>query len=373
MEKKAVKFLADLSESFGPVGFERETARLVKRYASPFSDSVTTDKLGSVIFRRTGKAKAPRVLLAAHMDEVGFMVTSVDDSGFLRFVTLGGWFEQVLLGQRVKVRIKDGKTIPGVIASRPPHLMSPEKRKDVVKVEQMFIDVGCSNKEEAESLGIRIGVPVIPDSAFSTLQKDVYEDGKKKGKDTLVIGKGFDDRIGVVVACEVMRMLKTKKVGHPNTVVVAATTQEEVGLRGARTVANVVQPDVAIVLEVDISGDVPGIEKHEAPSRMGKGPSVLAYDKSMIPNEGLLDLVIETADKEKIPYQLAAVQVGGTDGGQIHLSNGGCPTVVVGVPTRHIHSHVGLASLTDMARCVNLVVEIVRRLDAKTVASFTKL
>ncbi len=373
MEKKAVKFLADLSESFGPVGFERETARLVKRYVGTFSDSVMVDKLGSVIFSKTGRSKSPKVLLAAHMDEVGFMITSVDDSGFLRFATLGGWFEQTLLGQRVKVRVKGGKTVLGVIASRPVHLMSPEKRREVVKVEQMFIDVGCSNKEEAEALGIRIGSPVMPDSSFSTLQKDIYEDGKKKGKDTLVMGKGFDDRIGVVVACEVLRTLGIKKVKHPNTVVGAATTQEEVGLRGARTVANVVQPDVAIILEVDISGDVPGIERHEAPARMGKGPSILTYDRSMIPNEDLLDLVIETADNKKIPYQLAAIQAGGTDGGPIHMANKGCPTVVVGVPTRHIHSHVGVASLTDMDRCVELVVEVVRRLDAKTVASFTKI
>lgn len=373
MDTKALNLLGELSESFGPAGFERETARLVKKYVGRFTGKVTADKLGSVIFEKKGKSDSPRVLLAGHMDEVGFLITYVDDSGFLRFTTLGGWSDQVLLGQRVKVRIKEGKTAPGIIAARPPHLTPPEKRKELITVGNMFIDVGCSNKEEVDAMGITVGAPVIPDSAFSTQRKAVYEKGKQKGKDTLVIGKGFDDRIGVVVVAEVVRTLKVKNIRHPNTVIGAATTQEEVGLRGARTVAHVVAPDVAIVLEVDIAGDVPGIEKHEAPARMGSGPAILAYDRSMIPNEGLLELVVDTAKKKKIPYQMSAVPCGGTDGGQIHISNGGCPTVVIGVPTRHIHSHVGVASTKDIDHCVNLVVEVVKRLDAKTVASFTAL
>ncbi len=373
MDAKTMKFMSQVSECFGPVGFERDAARIVKKYASPFADEVLTDKLGSVIFRKKGVSAEPKILLAGHMDEVGFLVTFVEESGYLKFTTLGGWFDQVLLGQRVLVRSEKGRLVPGVIAAKPPHLLPPEARREVVRAENMFIDVGCSNKHEAESLGIRTGCPVVPDSSFSTQEKQVYKDGKKKGRDTLLVGKGFDDRIGVLIACETIRKLKAKKTRHPNTVYAAATTQEEVGLRGARTVANVVEPDAAIVLETDIAGDVPGIERHEAPARMGEGPSVLTYDRSMIPNEGLLNLVIDTAKKKKIPYQLAAVKAGGTDGGQIHLSNKGCPTVVIGVPTRHIHSHVGLASATDIDRCIDLTVEVVKRLDARMVTSFTRI
>lgn len=373
MDAKALRFLRDLSESFGPTGFEREVARIVQKYVTSFAGKVTADKLGSVIFTKKGKSDGPRVLLAGHMDEVGFIITSIDDSGFFRFAALGGWYDQMLLGQRVRVRAKNGKTVPGVIAGKPPHLLPPEKRKEVVQMENMFIDVGCSNKDEAEALGIRLGAPVVPDSAFSTQKKNIYKKGKKKGRDTLVIGKGFDDRIGVLVACEVMRSLATKNTRHPNTVIGAATTQEEVGLRGARTVSYVVEPDVAIVLEVDIAGDVPGIEKHEAPARLGDGPSIIAYDRSMIPNEELLNLVVDTAEKKKIPYQVSAVPSGGTDGGAIHLGRAGCPTIVIGVPTRHIHSHVGVASVSDIDRCISLVTEVVKRLDAKKVASLTKL
>ncbi|UCC33665.1 MAG: M42 family metallopeptidase [Candidatus Bathyarchaeota archaeon] len=359
VDEKGIRLLRELSESFGPAGFERETARIVKKNVQSYAEEISQDKLGSVIFKHQGSAQRPRVLIAGHIDEVGFVISGIDEkTGFLTFNPLGGWWDQVLLTQRVVIRTRKGD-IPGVIAAKPPHLIPDEERKKPVEKQNMFIDVGVSGRKEAEKMGIRIGDPVIPWSPFS-----IIRDGK------VAMGKGFDDRIGAFVAMQVVRRLKEEQISHPNTVFGAATVQEEVGLRGATTVAHVVDPDVAIVLEVDIAGDVPGIKPYEAPAKMGKGPSILTFDSSMIPNQPLKDFVIKTAEKVGIPYQLSQVSRGGTDAGRIHLSRAGCPSIVISVPTRHIHSHVGLLSLEDTENAIILTLELVKRLDGKTVESF---
>jgi putative aminopeptidase FrvX len=372
LDDKSLAFLEKLCNSFGPAGFEKEPARIVKDYVSRYSDDVYTDRLGSVLFAKKGKSEKPVVLLPGHIDEVGFIVSSINKLGYLTFNPLGGWFDQVLLGQRVTIRTAKGD-ISGIIAAKPPHLLPSEERSKVVSKEKMFIDIGASNEEEAKEMGVRIGNPVMPDSSFSTLKKKVFRDGKRKGSDVIAIGKAFDDRIGTFIAAEVVRTLKEKRIAHPNTVVGAATTQEEVGLRGARTTAYVVKPDVCLTLEVDIAGDVPGIEANEAPARMGLGPSITTYDSSMIPNQELLEFVLETADKAKIPNQLSQIARGGTDAGIIHISNAGCPSLVIGVPTRHIHAHAGMLSLSDTENTIKLLVEVVRKLDKKKVDSFTAI
>jgi putative aminopeptidase FrvX len=360
IEKKTLNLLKEMLESFGPAGFERETATIIKKAVKAYADEVTTDKLGSVIFSHKGTAEQPRVLLAGHIDEVGFVISAIDEkTGFLTFNPLGGWWDQVLLSQRVVIRTEKGD-IQGVIAAKPPHLLAPEEQKKVVEKRAMYIDIGAASKKEAEEMGVRIGDPVVPLSPFSTI---------RNGK--LGMGKAFDDRIGAFIAMEVVRRLAEGKIKHPNTVYGAATVQEEVGLRGAATVAHVVDPDVAIVLEVDIAGDVPGVQPNEAPTKMGKGPSILTFDLSMIPNQPLKQFVIDTAKRLKIPYQLSIVAVGGTDAGRIHMSRAGCPSIVISVPTRHIHSHVGLLSLEDVENAIKLTLELVKRFDKKTVSSFT--
>ncbi len=372
MDKKSLAFLEELVNSFGPTGFEKEPARIVKKYVTKYSDGISTDKLGSLLFTKKGKSDKPVVLLPGHIDEVGFIVSSVNKLGYLTFNPLGGWFDQVLLGQRVKIRTSKG-VILGIIAAKPPHLLPADERSKVVVKDKMFIDIGASNEEEAKAMGVRIGNPVMPDSCFSTLEKKVYRDGKRKGSDVIAIGKAFDDRIGTFIAAEVVRALKEKKIPHPNTVVGAATTQEEVGLRGARTTAYVVKPDVCLTIEVDIAGDVPGIEPNEAPTKIGHGPSITTYDSSMVPNQELLDFVLDTAEKAKIPHQLSQMAGGGTDAGIIHMSNAGCPSLVVGVPTRHIHSHAGILSLSDAENAIKLLIEVVRKLDKKRADGFTAI
>ncbi len=362
LDEKAMDFMRSIMESFGPSGFERETAQIVRDYVQGYVDWVEVDKLGSLLAVARGSLERPHVLLAGHIDEVGFVISGIDEkTGFLNFNPLGGWWDQVLLSQRVVVRTSKGD-LHGVIAAKPPHLMKEEELKKVMNKEDMYIDIGAASKEEAEEMGVRIGDPATPWSPFSLLR-----DGK------IAMGKAFDDRIGAFVIVEALRRIKERGIDHPNTLYGAATVQEEVGLRGAKTVSHVVDPDVGIVLEVDIAGDVPGIKPYEAPTKMGKGPSVLAFDRSMIPNQPLKEFVIETAKMVEIPIQISITARGGTDAGQIHISRAGCPSTVIGIPTRHIHSHVGLASIEDVERAIDLTVELVKRLDGDTVKGFTSL
>ncbi len=361
LDDKSIGIMKEMMEAFGPSGFEREVNRLVKEYMEPYSDEVITDKLGTVAFTLKGEAESPRVLLAGHTDEIGFIVSSISKEGYLTFNQLGGWWDQVLLGQRVVIRGSKGD-VHGVIASKPPHILPQEERKKVVEKKDMFLDIGVSSEEEVEEAGIKVGDPVVPWSPFT-----VINEGK------VASGKAFDDRIGAFVFMEAFRRIREQKISHPNTLYGAATVQEEVGLRGAQTIAHAVDPDVAIVLEVDIAGDVPGIKPQQALTKMGKGPGLVTYDRSMIPNPAFKEFVIEVAKQSQIPLQLSQMSGGGTDAGRIHISRTGCPTVVLTVPTRHIHSHVGLLSLKDTENAIRLVIELIKRLDKETVESFTSL
>jgi putative aminopeptidase FrvX len=361
MEQDELKILKELTESFGPSGFERETVSIVKKYVAEFSDEILTDKLGSIMFKIKGSTEKPTILIPAHSDEIGFVISGIDNTGFLTFNTLGGWFDQVLLAQRVTVKTQKGDRL-GIITSIPPHVLPREERKKVITREKMYIDVGCSSKEEAEEDGFRIGDPVVPISPFS-----VIRDGK------LAVGKAFDDRLGIFAAMIALKRVKEQGIDHPNTVVGAATTQEEVGLRGARTTAYLVDPDIAFVLEIDISSDVPGVENFRAPSKMGDGIAILTHDGSMIPNQPLKEFVIKVAEEANIKYQLSAMPRGGTDAGAIHISRVGVPSIVLGVPTRHIHSSVGMASIEDIERMIDLLIELIKRTDKQTVEGFTTL
>lgn len=356
LDEQALKIMKKMMEAFGPSGFEREINQIIKEYMKPYSDEIIIDNLGTIAF--ICKGKGPKVLLAGHTDEIGFIISSITEDGYLTFKQLGGWWDQVLLAQRVIIRGRKGD-VYGVIASKPPHILPAEERKKIVEKSSMFIDIGVSSKEEVVNAGIRIGDPAIPWSPFSLINE-------KK----VAMGKAFDDRIGAFVFMEVMRRIKENSVSHPNTIYGAATVMEEVGLRGAQTIAHKIDPDIAIVLEVDIAGDVPGIKPYEAQTKMGKGPGLLTYDRSMIPNQPFKEFVIEIAKTAQIPLQLSLVS-GGTDGGKIHVNKTGCPTVVLTIPTRHIHSHVGMLSIKDTENMIRLVIEILKKLDSDLVKSFT--
>jgi len=355
-----VKVLEELTNSFGPAGYEKEVLSKVRSYIQAYADEIVSDKLGSLAFVKKGFSDRPRVLLAGHVDEVGFVVSGVNDQGFLTFAPLGGWFDQVLLSTRVIVRTQKGD-LNGVIAAKPPHLIPPEEANKVITKDSMFIDIGASSADDAKNMGVRIGDPVVPCSYFTLM---------KSGD--VAMGKAFDDRVGAAIAMEVIRKLRVEGISHPNTVYGSATVMEEVGLRGATTIASLVDPDVAIVLEVDIAGDVPGIPAGQAQTKIGKGPSIVTMDASMIPNQNLKNLAIKIAEENNIPYQLSLVARGGTDAGRIHIHKVGCPSLVIGVPTRHIHSAASIMSLSDVRNAVRLVLEMVKKLDAETVRKLTE-
>lgn len=349
-------FLKELTEVAGVSGYENDVRMVMRRYMDDIA-VIEQDKMGSFIGKHVGSEEGPRVVLAGHMDEIGFMVKLVTREGFVRFLPLGGWWDQVLLGHRVVIKTSKGDVV-GVLGAKPPHVLDAEERKKVVAKKDMYIDIGACSEEEALDLGVRPGDPVIPVSEFTLMANPrVY------------LSKAFDNRVGCALAIDAVR--RVAEEGHPNTVYAVGTVQEEIGLRGAKTSADVIDPDVGIVLEVDIAGDVPGIKPEEAPVKMGGGPSMLVYDSRMIPNLKLRDLVLATAEELGIPLQLSYMQGGATDGGMIHIHRAGVPTVVIGVPTRHIHSSNTILCRADYDQALELIVALVKKLDAETVAGLT--
>jgi len=309
------------------------------------------DRLGSFICEKKGSSARPRVMLAGHLDEVGFVVKSITKEGFIKFIPLGGWWGHVVLAQRLRIRTRNGEVI-GVVGSKPPHELRDEDRKRVLEIKDMYIDVGAaSDFDVKKKLDIRPGDPIVPDSPFTVMANP-----------NLLLAKAWDNRIGCAIAAETLRQLDG--VAHPNTVFGVATVQEEVGLRGAQTSAHKVSPDVGIALDVGIAHDTPGTEGDE---KLGGGPLIVIYDSSSIPNHKLLDLVVDTAKKMKIALQFEAIERGGTDAGRIHLNAEGVPSISMGVPSRYIHSHVSIIDRRDFDRTVKLLVGVVKRLDARTV------
>lgn len=350
------KLLKELTEATGVAGYESEVRGIIRRYLEPLGE-ITQDKTGSLICRKVGDAAGPKVALFGHMDEVGFMVKHITKEGFIRFTPLGGWWDQVLLAHRVVVKTGKGDVV-GVIGAKPPHLLAEEERKKIAEKKDMYIDIGATSQEEVEKAGVRVGDPVVPIGEFTVLSSS-----------KTYLAKACDDRVGCAAFIATMQGLAD--IRHPNVLFGVATVQEEVGVRGATTSVEVVNPDVAIITEVDIAGDVPGIKPEESPVKLGAGPTLLVYDRSMIPNIKLRDLVMDTAKQANIPLQLSAVEGGATDGAVIHLHKEGVPTVVLGVPTRHIHSHSAILHRDDFDHMVALLIKLVQALDKKTVAGLT--
>jgi len=347
------QMLQELAEAPGVPGFEAPAREVMGRYLKPVADQVITDNLGGVAGVLRGGSERPRVMVAGHLDEVGFLVSHITEEGFLRFQTLGGWWSQVMLAQRVRVLTRKGELV-GVIGSKPPHLLSPEDRKQPVEISDMFIDIGARSRAEAEELGVLPGDPVVPICPFTPL-----------GKGDLLMAKAWDNRAGCAVAVRLLHELKG--TDHPNTVYAVGTVQEEVGLRGAQTMSERINPDVAFAVDVAIAGDTPGIKEHEARAKLGQGPVVLLYDASMVPHRGLRDLVVETAAQEGIPLQFEVMPRGGTDAGRFHLHGAGTPALALGPATRYIHSHASILHEGDLEMLVKLLAAVIRRLDEATV------
>ncbi|MAT42853.1 MAG: peptidase M28 [Anaerolineaceae bacterium] len=351
---ETIQLLKDLTESNGISGYESPISECIQTYLQPLG-SIHKDKLGSLICKKEGNAQKPVVMLAAHMDEIGFMVKHITKEGYIKFLPLGGWFDQVLLGQRVTISTHKGE-VRGVIGVKPPHMLSAEEKNKVIEKKDMYIDIGSTSLEEVEAAGVRIGDPITPEAKFEILNNNKS-----------LLGKAFDDRVGVAVMIETLK--KFQNSPHPNTLFGVASVMEEVGVRGATTSVEVVQPDVAIILEADIAGDVPGVKPEESTVKLGGGPGVLFYDARMIPNLKLRDLVIELAKEKEIPLQISMITGGATDGAAIHLYKTGVPTIVITVPARHIHSHSSIIHLDDYKNALNLVIALIQILDEEKVLS----
>ncbi|MEA3320971.1 M42 family metallopeptidase [Sutcliffiella horikoshii] len=354
---ETLTMLKDLTDAKGIPGNEKEPRDVMKKYITPFADEVFTDGLGSLIAKKVGKADGPKVMVAGHLDEVGFMITHIDDRGFLRFQTVGGWWSQVMLAQRVTIVTSKGD-VTGVIGSKPPHILPPEARKKPVDIKDMFIDIGASSREEAQEWGVRPGDQVVPYFEFTVMNNE-----------KMLLAKAWDNRIGCAIAIDVLKQLKG--ADHPNVVYGVGTVQEEVGLRGAKTSANLIQPDIGFGVDVGIAGDTPGVTEKEALSKMGKGPQIILYDASMVSHKGLRDFVTGVADEMEIPYQFDSVAGGGTDSGAIHLTAQGVPALSITIATRYIHSHAAMLHRDDYENAVKLIAEVIKKLDADTVSRLT--
>ena len=351
------ELLKKLTEAPGVPGYESQVRQII-REALPSGAAIEQDRIGSIIARLAGDAPAPRVVVAAHMDEIGFMVRYITEEGFIKFIPLGGWWDQVVLAQRVVIKSHKGDIV-GIVGAKPPHLLAKDERGKLVEKREMYIDIGATSAEEVVEAGVRLGDPIVPVSQFTVLANP-----------KTYMCKAWDDRVGCGLMIQLLHALSEQP--HPNTLYGVGTVMEEVGLRGARTTASIVSPDVAIVLDSDIAGDVPGIKKEESDVKMGGGPTLLIYDAMMIPNLKLRDMVIDLAAELDIPLQLSAMEGGATDGGFISLHKEGVPTVVIGVPARHIHSHDSIIHRDDYDRALTLLTELMKRLDAATVAGLSE-
>ncbi|MCP3981312.1 MAG: M42 family metallopeptidase [bacterium] len=349
------ELLRRLSEAPGPPGAEDAVRRIVVEQLRDVG-SIRHDRLGSVICEVAGPTDGPRVVLDSHLDEVGFMVQSISGEGRLAFVPLGGWWGHVLLGQRVNVLTEAG-SVPGVIGCTPPHFLGPDQKSKVLELEQMYIDLGASTADEIAALGIRVGDPIVPCSEFREMPiEGVFS------------GKALDNRLGVALMCEVLAELKRGE--QPNTVIGVGAVQEEVGVRGAATACEISRPDVAVVLECTPADDLPGQTPRQGV--LGGGPQIRIFDPTAISNRRLVRLAQETAEEAGVAVQLAVRRGGGTDAKAIHGWGRGVPTVVLGVPARYIHSHVGLMQFRDYVATRKLVLALVRRLDASAVEGLTR-
>jgi endoglucanase len=340
-----IETLEKLSKASGVTGREEEVADLMKKLLKPYVDEIKEDSLGNVIGIKKGKKNSPKIMLAAHMDEIGLVIKTITKEGFLYFAKVGGIDDRILLAQKVLVYTEKGP-LHGIIGSRPPHIQKEEERKKVISYDELFIDIGAANQEEAKKMGVKIGDPVGFDVEFARIKKDI------------VIGKALDDRVGCAIMIEALKRLEKTEC----TIYAVGTVQEEVGLRGAMTSAFSISPDVGLALDVTVAGDTPGVKENEAPIAMKKGPSITIADSGMIVPPKILRLLTDVAEENKIPYQLETGLAGSTDAARILLTKEGIPSGVISVPTRYIHSPTSLLSLEDVENAVKLLVATIQKI-----------
>ncbi|MCW3997245.1 MAG: M42 family metallopeptidase [Candidatus Bathyarchaeota archaeon] len=337
-----------LSNTSGVTGREEAARELMTKLIKPYVDETSEDNLGNLIAIKRGKKSKPKIMLAAHMDEIGLMVKNISKEGFLQFAKMGGIDDRILLAQKVIVHTNKGDLV-GIIGSKPPHIQKKEERNKIVTYDNLFIDIGAVNLKAAKKMGVKIGDPI----SFSV-------NYQKIGKN-IVTGKAFDDRAGCATMIEVFKKLRSRDCN----IFAVGTIQEEVGLRGAGTAAFGIAPDFGIALDVTVAGDVPGVKAFESNIKMGKGPALTVSDAGLISHPKVLSILVDTANKNNIPYQLETGLPGTTDAARISLTRQGVPSGTISIPTRYIHSPVGMMDLTDVKNSVKLVIAAINEIQNK--------
>lgn len=349
LNSETLQLFKTLTELPGAPGNEHAMRKFMRSELEKYSDEIVQDHLGGIFGLKKGDEQGPRIMVAGHMDEVGFMVTQITENGMIRFQPLGGWWSQVLLAQRVEI-ITDNGPVVGVIGSIPPHLLSDAVRNKPMDIKNMLIDIGADNLEDAKKIGIRPGQQIVPVCAFTPMANS------KK-----ILAKAWDNRYGCGLAIELLKELKDEKL--PNTLYSGANVMEEVGLRGAQTAASLIKPDLFFALDASPANDMSGSKTEFG--QLGKGTLLRIFDKSMITHRGMREFVLDTAETHNIPYQYFISQ-GGTDAGRVHMSNEGVPSAVVGICSRYIHTSGSIIHTDDYAAAKELIVKLVRSADKTT-------
>ncbi len=353
-----VRLMKEFTEADGPSGAEGPVRKLYEREMREAGAEVSTDGLGSVIARVPGNSAGPRIMVDAHLDEVGLMVRAITADGFIKVQRLGGWLGTNMVDQRWTILTAKGP-VPAVSGTQDAHIATPELTTWSIDPLNVYLDVGARSRADAEELGIRVGDPIAPVSTFLELANHRYA------------AKAWDDRIGLLVQIEALRLLKREGATTPNVVFFTGTVQEEVGMRGAMTAAEVVKPDVGIAIEVGIATDSPGTNTDQAEEKLGAGPGIFAYDSSTLPNRKLFDLFEEVAKASHIPLQTDLVVRYGEDASSIQKIGRGVPVINFVVPARYTHANTGIIDRADFDNAVRLLAAVLKRLDAATVKDLT--
>lgn len=348
------ELLKELTEAPGPSAFEEAVRSIVVREYRALGADVEYDGLGSVLATLPGSTSGPRIMVTAHMDEVGLMVQHVTPDGFIYVKMLGGILEQALPDQRWSILGRNGP-VTAVSGLRTTHVTPPAQRAQVWPLDQTFLDVGATSREEVERMGIRPGDGVAPLSGFVTMPNGRYA------------AKAWDDRAGLGVMIAAARRVRAENISLPGRIVWVATTQEEIGLRGANTAVALARPDLGISIEAGVAADYPGIAPTQAQERLGGGPGIFLLDSSMIPNRKLRDFFFDVAATARIPLQPEVLTGYGEDGAEIQRYDTGRPSVNITVPTRYLHGHTGIIQRSDFDQAVELLIQVLTRLDAATV------
>jgi len=353
------RLLTELSNASGPPGFEGSVRAILEREMRATGLDVSTDGLGSVIGVLRGAADGPKIMLAAHMDEVGGIVRYVTPEGMVKFQPLGGWLDQAMIDQRWTILTTKGP-VSAVSGLKSVHVTPQEERGRVTPRDDIFLDVGAASKAEADSLGIRPGDAIAPASSLERLAHGRY------------VGKALDDRVGCVMLLEVLRRLKEQGNKIPNTIYFVGTVQEEVGVRGAHTAVAAVNPDLGISLEAGIAADHPGGQPDLAQERLGGGPVIYLADAQMLVNLKLRDFLQSVAEKSNIPVQTEVTNGGYEDSAEIQRYGSGRPSVNFAVATRYLHSHNSMIQRSDLDEAISLLATVLPLLNADNVKAISK-